>query len=90
MSNNISYCCFECHIQLNDWEMFLNEKYSLGHLYCENCQTHKERVLIYDQHEREKILRKQLCVSVANSLDFYDYKKHDLVEVEEDLTGDLK
>ena len=46
---------------------------AIGKLYCEFCQSKKERKII-----------KELCKSVADSLDFYDF--------EEDLTrgGKLK
>ena len=41
-----SYLCAECSTELSKWEMFLNKKYGLGKLYCEWCNTKKEREAI--------------------------------------------
>ena len=58
---------------LSKFEIELNTQFPIGKLYCEFCQSKKERKII-----------KELCKSVADSLDFYDF--------EEDLTrgGKLK
>jgi|TARA_R110001592_G_scaffold104502_3_gene293984 hypothetical protein len=42
----MDYLCAECSTQLSKWEMFLNKKYGLGKLYCEFCNTKKEREAI--------------------------------------------
>tara|TARA_E500000081_G_scaffold153544_1_gene188121 strand:+ start:1376 stop:1585 length:210 start_codon:yes stop_codon:yes gene_type:complete len=69
----MDYLCSECSIQLSKFEIELNTKFPIGKLYCEFCQSEKERKII-----------KELCKSVADDLDFYDF--------EDDLTrgGTLK
>ena len=69
----MDYLCSECSVQLSKFEIQLNELYPIGKLYCEFCQSEKERKII-----------KELCKSVADDLDFYDF--------EDDLTrgGTLK
>jgi hypothetical protein len=42
----MNYLCSECSVQLSKWEMFLNEKYPVGKLYCEFCQSKHEREII--------------------------------------------
>ena len=42
----MDYLCSECSMQLSKWEMFLNKKYPVGHLFCEFCQSKHERELI--------------------------------------------
>jgi len=42
----MDYLCSECSVQLSKWEMFLNEKYAVGKLYCGFCQTKHEREII--------------------------------------------
>jgi hypothetical protein len=60
----MEYLCSECNTQLNKFEIQLNELYPVGRLYCEFWQN---------KHECEII--KQLCQSIADDLDFYDYPK---------------
>ena len=69
----MDYLCSECSTQLTKFEIELNRKYPVGTLYCNSYNDKKERKII-----------KELCKSVADSLDFYDF--------EEDLTrgGKLK
>ena len=69
----MDYLCSECSTQLNKFEIELNKQFPIGKLYCEFCQNKKERKNI-----------KELCKSVADDLDFYDF--------EDDLTrgGTLK
>ncbi len=69
----MDYLCSECSTQLSKFEIELNTQFPIGKLYCEFCQSKKERKII-----------KELCKSVADCLDFYDF--------EEDLTrgGKLK
>ena len=55
----MEYLCSECNIQLNKFEIELNELYPVGKLYCEFCQT---------KHEREII--KKLSEEFANELIF--------------------
>jgi len=42
----MDYLCSECSIQLSKFEIELNELYPIGRLYCEYCQTKKEREII--------------------------------------------
>ena len=58
----MEYLCSECNIQLNKFEIELNELYPVGKLYCEFCQN---------KHEREII--KKMAEDFANELDFYDF-----------------
>ena len=60
----MEYLCSECSTQLSKWEVELNSLLPIGKLYCEFCQSKKERKII-----------KELCKSVADSLDFYDFKE---------------
>ena len=61
----MDYLCSECSMQLSKWEMFLNEKYPVGKLYCEFCQT---------KHEREII--KKLAKDEADMTN--DYTRHNV------------
>ena len=38
--------CSECSVQLSKFEIQLNEFYPIGKLYCEFCQSKKEREII--------------------------------------------
>ena len=69
----MDYLCSECSTQLSKFEIELNKQFPIGKLYCEFGQNKKERKII-----------KELCKSVADDLDFYDF--------EDDLTrgGTLK
>ena len=60
----MDYLCSECNTALNDFEIELNTLYPIGKLYCEFCQSKKEREII-----------KKLCKSVADDLDFYDFEE---------------
>ena len=60
----MDYLCSECSIQLSKFEIELNIKYPIGKLYCEFCQSKKEREII-----------KKLAKSIADDLDFYNFKK---------------
>ena len=42
----MDYLCSECSVQLSKFEIELNELYPIGKLYCEFCQTKKEREII--------------------------------------------
>ena len=42
----MDYLCSECSVQLSKFEIQLNELYPIGKLYCEFCQTKKEREII--------------------------------------------
>ena len=42
----MEYLCKTCEIGLTKWEVFLNKKYPVGHLFCEFCQSKHERELI--------------------------------------------
>jgi len=42
----MEYLCKSCEIGLTKWEVFLNKKYPVGHLFCEFCQSKHERELI--------------------------------------------
>ena len=55
----MDYLCSECSIQLSKFEIELNIKYPIGKLYCEFCQSKKEREII-----------KKLAKSIADDLDF--------------------
>ena len=61
----LNYLCSECSIELSKFEIQLNEQFPIGKLYCSFCQSKKEREII-----------KKLIESEAETLDFYDYKKH--------------
>ena len=60
----MDYLCSECSVQLSKFEIELNVKYPIGKLYCEFCQSKKEREII-----------KKLSKSFNEDLDFYDFKK---------------
>ena len=38
--------CSECSVELTKFEIQLNELYPIGKLYCEFCQSKKEREII--------------------------------------------
>ena len=42
----MDYLCSECNTALNDFEIELNTIYPIGKLYCEFCQSKKEREII--------------------------------------------
>ena len=42
----MDYLCSECSIQLSKFEIELNTLYPIGKLYCEFCQSKKEREII--------------------------------------------
>lgn len=42
----MDYLCSECSMQLSKFEIQLNELYPIGRLYCEYCQSKKEREII--------------------------------------------
>ena len=66
----MDYLCSECSVQLSKFEIELNTLYPIGKLYCEFCQSKKERKII-----------KKLAEDVSNDLYFYNYM--DPKEVEE-------
>ena len=68
----MDYLCSECSIQLSKFEIELNTQYPIGKLYCEFCQSKKERKII-----------KKLAEDVSNDLYFYNYKDPKEVEEEE-------
>jgi len=67
----MDYLCSECSVQLSKFEIELNTLYPIGKLYCEFCQSKKERKII-----------KKLAEDVSNDLYFYNYM--DPKEVEEE------
>ena len=58
----MDYLCSECSVQLSKFEIELNTLYPIGKLYCEFCQSKKERKII-----------KKLAEDVSNDLYFYNY-----------------
>ena len=68
----MDYLCSECSVQLSKFEIELNTKYPIGKLYCEFCQSKKERKII-----------KKLAEDVSNDLYFYNYMDPKEVEEEE-------
>ena len=62
-----SYLCAECSTELSKWEMFLNEKYGLGKLYCEWCNTKKEREAINRLVESEKSMHNDYTLELTAS-----------------------
>ena len=60
----MKYLCSKCSNQLTEFEIELNTLYPVGKLFCEICQK---------KHEKEII--KKLSKSIADLLDFYDFKK---------------
>ena len=42
----MDYLCSECSVQLSKWEVELNSLLPIGKLYCEFCQSKKEREII--------------------------------------------
>ena len=68
----MDYLCSECSVQLNKFEIELNTLYPIGKLYCEFCQSKKERKII-----------KKLAEDVSNDLYFYNYMDPKEVEEEE-------
>ena len=67
----MDYLCSECSVQLSKFEIELNTLYPIGKLYCEFCQSKKERKII-----------KKLAEDVSNDIYFYNYM--DPKEVEEE------
>ena len=67
----MDYLCSECSVELSKFEIELNTQYPIGKLYCEFCQSKKERKII-----------KKLAEDVSNDLYFYNYM--DPKEVEEE------
>ena len=49
----MEYLCAECSVQLSKWEIELNTKFPIGKLYCEFCQSKKEREIIKKIEEAE-------------------------------------
>ena len=45
--------CSECSVQLSKSEIQLNELYPVGKLYCEFCQSKKEREIIKKMTDNE-------------------------------------
>ena len=68
----MEYLCSECSTQLSKWEVELNSLLPIGKLYCEFCQSKKERKII-----------KKLAEDVSNDLYFYNYMDPKEVEEEE-------
>ena len=68
----MDYLCSECSVQLSKFEIELNTLYPIGKLYCEFCQSKKERKII-----------KKLTEDVSNDLYFYNYMDPKEVEEEE-------
>ena len=68
----MDYVCSECSVQLSKFEIELNTLYPIGKLYCEFCQSKKERKII-----------KKLAEDVSNDLYFYNYMDPKEVEEEE-------
>jgi hypothetical protein len=68
----MDYLCSECSVQLSKFEIELNTLYPIGKLYCEFCQSKKERKII-----------KKLAEDVSNDLYFYNYMDPKEVEEEE-------
>ena len=62
-----SYLCAECSTELSKWEMFLNKKYGLGKLYCEWCNTKKEREAINSLVESEKSMHNDYTLELTAS-----------------------
>ena len=73
----MDYLCSECSVQLSKFEIELNTLYPIGKLYCEFCQSKKERKII-----------KKLAEDVSNDLYFYNYM--DPKEVEEEKLWSTK
>ena len=79
-----SYLCAECSTELSKWEMFLNKKYGLGKLYCEWCNTKKEREAINSLVESEKSMTNDYTrelTATPTLIDTRDNIKEDLDEV---------
>ena len=68
----MDYLCSECSVQLSKFEIELNTLYPIGKLYCEFCQSKKERKII-----------KKLAEDISNDLYFYNYMDPKEVEEEE-------
>ena len=68
----MDYLCSECSTELSKWEVELNSLLPIGKLYCEFCQSKKERKII-----------KKLAEDVSNDLYFYNYMDPKEVEEEE-------
>ena len=66
MSIEIIPICYDCNEELSNWDRFLTRKYpnTLGYTLCSQCEKRRE----------EKII-KEISQSVADDLDFYDFKK---------------
>ena len=66
MSIEIIPICYDCNEELSSWDRFLNKKYpnTLGYTLCSQCEK-----------RREEKIRKELAQSIADDLDFYDFKK---------------
>ena len=42
----MEYLCKTCEVGLSKFDLFLNKKYPVGHLFCSFCQSKHERELI--------------------------------------------
>ena len=42
----MEYLCKTCEVRLTKFDLFLNKKYPVGHLFCSFCQSKHERELI--------------------------------------------
>ena len=42
----MEYLCKTCEIGLSKFDLFLNKKYPVGHLFCSFCRSKHERELI--------------------------------------------
>jgi|TARA_B110000971_G_C19648654_1_gene336754 hypothetical protein len=49
----VNLLCSECSVQLSKFEIQLNELYPVGKLYCEFCQSKKEREIIKKMTDNE-------------------------------------
>jgi len=64
----MDYLCSECSIQLSKFEIELNELYPIGRLYCEYCQTKKEREIIKQLGDSEADMENDYTIGLFKTL----------------------
>ena len=64
----MDYLCSECSMQLSKFEIELNELYPIGRLYCEYCQTKKEREIIKQLGDSEADMENDYTIGLFKTL----------------------
>ena len=61
----MEYLCSECSTQLSKFEIELNTQFPIGKLYCQFCQSKKEREIIKDLDDFYEPLKTEKVFSLA-------------------------